>query len=426
MPRPVWSGYFCEVGARKSAITAAACGTYFYQKTGPMKNAISTLHIQNFKSIKDVTMTPRRVNIIIGEPNVGKSNILEAISLLGGMVYEQAEKFMGSFIRYEEPRQLFYDNLVTNTILIESNNDTVLLGKGFNTPYITYVLTSANFFKEQFARKRKEAGEILENSNTITNIIDEFYELVLMPHKNFVVKANPLFAEIDDKGTSWTPTDKGIYLSSGRRFSRIYIQPYFFSKSTPIGNEYSYTILHPPHGDNLIHIIQAFPNFRKEIAALFEPYGLKMQLRIAERKLEVVKNIDDFVYSYPYTSIADTLQRLIFYLAAIESNDDAVLLFEEPEAHSYPTYVARLGQHIVESRNNQFFIVTHSPYLVTEILEEMLTDDELKPELAIFAAYYEDYQTKVNQLSDEEVIAVRADGLDVFFNMRRFVPEAGE
>jgi len=101
------------------------------------------------------------------------------------------------------------------------------------------------------------------------------------------------------------------------------------------------------------------------------------------------------------------------------------LLFEEPEAHSYPTYVAQLGQHIVESRNNQFFIVTHSPYLITEILEEMLTDDELKPELAIFAAYYEDYQTKVNQLSEEEIIAVRADGLDVFFNMRRFVPEAG-
>ena len=53
-------------------------------KTAPMNNAITTLRIQNFKSIKDVEMKPRRVNILIGEPNVGKSNILEAMSLLGG------------------------------------------------------------------------------------------------------------------------------------------------------------------------------------------------------------------------------------------------------------------------------------------------------------------------------------------------------
>jgi hypothetical protein len=62
-------------------------------------------------------------------------------------------------------------------------------------------------------------------------------------------------------------------------------------------------------------------------------------------------------------------------------------------------------------------------YLLTEILEEMLTDDELKPELAIFTAYYEDYQTKVYQLTDEEMISARADGLDFFLNLRRFVPE---
>ena len=64
---------------------------------------------------------------------------------------------------------------------------------------------------------------------------------------------------------------------------------------------------------------------------------------------------------------------------------------------------------------------THSPYLITEILEEMLTD-ELTPELAMCATYYEDYQTKVYQLSEQEVVAVRADGLDVFYNMARFVP----
>jgi len=145
-------------------------------------------------------------------------------------------------------------------------------------------------------------------------------------------------------------------------------------------------------------------------------------LHMENKQLEVIKDLDGVIYSYPYSSTADTLQRLIFYLAAIESNDDAVILLEEPEAHSYPVYVSQLGQRIVESRNNQFFVATHSPYLITEILEEMLTDDELTPELAMFVAYYEDYRTKVRQLTDDEVIAIRADGLDVFYNMARFVP----
>ena len=388
-----------------------------------MQNAITTLRIQNFKSIKDVTMKPRRVNIIIGEPNVGKSNILEALSLLGGMVYEQMEKFMGSFIRYEEPRQLFYDNLVTNTIKIESDKDVALLGKGFNTPLITYLLTGAKFYKSDFARRRQESGGTRASNNIHMNMIDEFKHLVLTPHAKFIEKANPLFAEIDDNGTSWTATDRGVYLSSSRRHAGTHIQPYTFSKSTAIGNEHSYRMLQSPYGDNLINVIQAFPELRKEVANLFKPYGLKMQLRMAERKLEVVKDLDGFVYSYPYSSIADTLQRLVFYLAAIESNNDAVLLFEEPEAHSFPSYIMHLAQSIVESRNNQFFIVTHSPYLLTEVLEEMLTDDELKPELAVFAAYYEDYQTKVHQLTDEEMVRARADGLDFFLNLRRFVPE---
>ena len=83
---------------------------------------------------------------------------------------------------------------------------------------------------------------------------------------------------------------------------------------------------------------------------MFERYGQKLNLRVDERKLEVVKEQEGMTYSYPYSSVADTLQRIIFYLAAIESNTDAVLLFEEPEAHSFPVYVARLWRRIVESR----------------------------------------------------------------------------
>ena len=47
-----------------------------------MHTKISHVHINNFKSIKDVTLNDcRRINLFIGKPNVGKSNLLEAMSL---------------------------------------------------------------------------------------------------------------------------------------------------------------------------------------------------------------------------------------------------------------------------------------------------------------------------------------------------------
>ncbi|HEX8506396.1 MAG TPA: AAA family ATPase [Hymenobacter sp.] len=111
-----------------------------------MENAIKFLRIQNFKSIKDVTLHPRRVNLIIGEPNVGKSNLLEAMSLLGGITYEQGDKFMESFIRYEELRQLFYDNLVGNTIKVETDKNVALLVFKNYTKQFEYLFCGLEFY----------------------------------------------------------------------------------------------------------------------------------------------------------------------------------------------------------------------------------------------------------------------------------------
>ena len=46
------------------------------------------LTVENFKSIRRLELECRRVNIFIGEPNTGKSNILEALGLLSFMWHE--------------------------------------------------------------------------------------------------------------------------------------------------------------------------------------------------------------------------------------------------------------------------------------------------------------------------------------------------
>ncbi|MCX8000374.1 MAG: AAA family ATPase [Leptospiraceae bacterium] len=43
---------------------------------------LSKIRIQNFKSIQSLTLNPKRVNLFIGKPSSGKSNILEALAFL--------------------------------------------------------------------------------------------------------------------------------------------------------------------------------------------------------------------------------------------------------------------------------------------------------------------------------------------------------
>jgi AAA15 family ATPase/GTPase len=387
-----------------------------------MQNAITTLRIQNFKSIKDVTMQPRRVNIIIGEPNVGKSNILEALSLLGGNWSGPVNKFMGYVLRYNDLRQLFYDNLPYAPIFVETNNDVLLFGSedGYEPVYNYLLLPKNNFDEIINSNNFERIGNL--NSPKLSKVLKFFPSWYTMKSKKD--KEPPSYWQTQLNG-SGRITDENKYSFHGVGGYGITqpIRYYSFLKNVSHDGGVATKSLRSPNGDNLIAVIQTHPELRKEIAGFFSHYGLRFSIRMDDRRIEVVKDLDGITYSYPYTSTADTLQRLIFHLAAIASNDDAVLLFEEPEAHSFPSYIMHLAQSIVESRNNQFFIVTHSPYLITEILEEMLLDDELRPELAMFAAYYEDYQTKVYQLTEEDILNIRRDGLDVFLNMGRFVPE---
>jgi AAA15 family ATPase/GTPase len=384
-----------------------------------MENAINTLHIQNFKSIKDVTMLPRRVNLIIGQPNVGKSNILEAMSLLGGMFFDkEGGRFMEGQIRYEDIRNLFYDNDLKLTIRVSWDSGGALLSKESSVYKNTNTVNVFYHNTESALGKTKQ--EFMEQINPLVSKCLVAREKPLSHHglKKEVGNISLVDNVLSLDGTI-VHDDRSVAFFA----SSAPVRKFTFTSVNNFSHSYNETYLRPPMGDNMIDVIQYNGStLRKDIAHLFKPYGLNFAVRASDRRFEVQKNVDGYIYDYPYSSIADTLQRIIFYLAAIESNDDAVILLEEPEAHSYPVYVSMLGRRMVESRNNQFFVATHSPYLITEVLEQMLPDEQQAQELAIFVAYYEDYQTKVKQLSDEEVRAIRNDGLDVFYNMDRYIP----
>jgi AAA15 family ATPase/GTPase len=314
---------------------------------------IQTLEIENFKSIKHLKMDCKRINLFIGEPNTGKSNILESLGLLSHMCYSGDLKH---FVRFESMSNLFFDDNIEDKIKIRFDQ------KGIQVEF--------------------QRGEFVGYSNNAK-----------------------VFAYNYAGGGSRTSIgDLGPF-----KYYRFEVRRDF----PRLESEF----LLPPFAANLLAILLTRKDLRKLVKQIFDTYGLRVVLKPQENKIEVQKELEDIIISHPYSLVSDTLQRIIFYFAAIETNENSTLVFEEPEAHAFPYYTKYLAERIaMDNANNQYFISTHNPYLLLSIVEKAHKDD-----VAVFITYLDEYQTKVKILSEKELEEIMGMGIDIFFDIERFL-----
>jgi predicted ATPase len=181
------------------------------------------------------------------------------------------------------------------------------------------------------------------------------------------------------------------------------------------------SFLLPPSGENLLSILLTNKDAREIAGNVFSEHGFKVVLESNENKIKIQKDFEGvigIVSSYPYSLASDTLQRIVFYLAAIDTNKNSILIFEEPEVHSFPYYTKFLGERIALNESNQYFITTHNPYLLFSILGKVH-----KNEIAIFVTYFENYQTRAKLLTQQDLTKVFDLNSSVFFNLSKFVEE---
>lgn len=328
-----------------------------------MENWIKNVRIQNFKSLRDASLECERINIFVGKPNVGKSNLLEALSLFG-ISYERVQKTaLRDFIRYEQTANLFYDQ--------DYLNETIeVTASGIGSAKLDYLKG-----KFKFSLETPSKGD---------------YKIVLSPEGNF-------------SGGGGNPPGTSN------------VKYYRFPETQTFNQENQEPTLSMPWGENLLYILQTNKAFRKEASSLFEQYGLELLLDAQANRLDLVKRRDGILIKTPFSLVADTLRRYLFHLAAIESNRDSILLFEEPEAHNYPPFITRLANRMLSSKTNQFFVTTHSPFLLNTLVETGIK------EVAVFLFLFENYETKVTRLSHEELASMLDYGLDIFMNQEAFV-----
>ncbi|ULT23544.1 AAA family ATPase [Sphingobacterium sp. E70] len=327
-----------------------------------MANLIKDIHISNFKSIRNCIIKDcKRINLFIGRPNVGKSNILEALSSFTiPYLRDNYSKSITQLIRLENETELFYNGNFSDPARVETN--------------IGYV---------QFSYDRVDGLQVKIDTGSDLG----FYKI-----------------------------DQKLNLKSKRYDSyttniRKYIYKNIAGSTRP-----PHRYLIPPFGINIFNMIEQDDKLKKEIMDLFAEYRLKLVFDRASQSLKIMQDADsEEIFLVPYNSIADTLQRIIFFKTAVASNEDAVLLFEEPEAHSFPPYISHITQEIIHKTSNQYFIATHSPFILTDFLEDS------RDELSVFMVHYDKHETKVRQLSEKELHEIYQFGIDLFTNSESYI-----
>lgn len=343
-----------------------------------MSSLIKNLQIKNFKSVRDLSLECERINIFIGKPNAGKSNILEAISLLGAG-YSEGKKFMEGMVRYHSLEQLFSNFAYQNPIQVKADGVTVELRESQYYQNFKYLVTTDIKTKNKNFSSEKKAFEVTEVSMDIQK--DGFLS-------SFSLKSEPHF---------YSPVKKYDF-----KFNDTYREKHLF--------------LTPPHGNNFYLILRSHPALQEEIQQFLKPNGLELLLDQGNKQVSVVQREPYSLLTFPLHLVPDTFQRYIFHLAAIMSNRDSVLLFEEPESHSYPPYVYQLARYILDDEGgNQFFITTHNPYFLLPIMQQ-------GKDVAVFATWFENYQTHARRLTEEEIREALDYGVDMFLNLDRFIP----
>ncbi|OQA11318.1 MAG: recombination protein F [Bacteroidetes bacterium ADurb.Bin397] len=343
---------------------------------------INHLRIRNFKSIEDISIPScKRVNVFIGEPNSGKSNILEALTFFSANSFE-TDKFK-DFFRIKNVSDFFFDGNTNNEIEIYTDILNFKLGYSKSDNGTLHNSFRGAIYSPAEMGKFSH-GKFPNATNSLENIL------------LFSINFDGNISHVENKNST-TP-----------------FRTYIFKPRTEFRQHFT-PILNPPFGDNIPSLLIANKDFKDLVSKIVQDKGFRLLIKPVDQTIEIAKIVDDNIYSYPYGSISETLQRIVFYCLVIETNKKACLVLDEPDANTFPLYTKQLAELIALDATNQYFIATHNPYLLGSIVSRTPVN-----QLSVFITKMVDFKTKIFEVPGEKLSEILDGGQDVFFNLDKF------
>jgi hypothetical protein len=319
------------------------------------------VEVENFKSIRKMGLELDDLTILVGPPAAGKSNILDALAIIGYLhrfkVLDREYKNSAANLeplslsaRFKELYQLFRCNDLTKSVRI-------MLSGEVNLSYeISYTAGAAKVMIDG-----KQLPWDLKNLRA-----DPMNEL-----QNFV-KTMPSFeSRLYGFDRYYLLTEVvGIYPP---RALHTQLQSPSTARDTP-------SSILSEVGWNAPHVIRKFGRSINEInEVLKEHLDEKVELKVRRTGEALIFDND---FEMDIVGVSDAVLRVLYTLLALDSSKFYVkyyglekrfaALLEEPEAHVFPYFLNILADHISEAVNSIYVVVTtHNPIFASQLCDRV-------------------------------------------------------
>ena len=326
---------------------------------------IKNFSIQNFKSLKDLTLSFSNLNVFTGLNGSGKSTLLQSMLLL---------------------RQSFNTEITKKQGLIIQDGDIISLGKGKDILY-------------QYAKEEKIEMELTDNSNNYFWSFDYDFDATILSIVNERINNlqdcnlfNSNFQYLNTEHISPqtlhdkndTQITKYDNIGTKGEFSIHYLAKYGLDKK--VTDE---RLIHPKAKSNsLIHQVDAW------IAEISSGAKLSVKEINADKIKLTVQFEDNYGYSDEFQPINvgfGITYVLPVVLAILKAKPNDILILENPESHIHPKGQSTIGKLIAYAAQTgvQIFVETHSDHLINGIRVAVKQEKLLKENVKLF--YFERY-----------------------------------
>jgi len=309
--------------------------------------------IRNFKSIRHVEIDLMPLTVLIGPPASGKSNILDALALIGyfnrlTLIDKEYSnnpnnlEQLNVISRFNEHRELFRYHRLTNEIqiLIKNNNISVKLKIFYKKGRFTVSIDNIELQWDLKAHPPQQAVNTLRSINANKIVESRLYGF----DRYGLTRALPRYT-----------TNLSI------------------SKNIPIN-------ILSELGWNTPYIIRGYGDILVDLNKLLKDY-LNEEIAVTTL-LNGTIAVFDYWNQVVGSTVSDTIYRVLYYLLALSSSMDYtklhglegrfILLLEEPEAHVFPYFLDLLAEYIRDSLKLIYVVVvTHNPLLVSILWDKI-------------------------------------------------------
>lgn len=351
---------------------------------------IQSVRIKNFKNFKDTTIDGfTKLNIITGENNAGKSNLLEALYCLVGKSMHPCANILE-----------IYDNIRKEPLTIESKN---LMFYGLDTEKEIQIVTTLDNNQTLDLQIKFIASEY---QNTIeSQIIPTVEQTQAFSQLKFIFKKGKEEIYNDYLNIARIPNFPPIPNQSGynrqfKNFEPSQLQELLPFESaviiTPSDVARKRNVINP----NAIHIMD--PNIIQAVGKILDENQLEKELNERlnqfdkniqairfnannQLKLEV-KNIKEKV---PLSMFGDGLMKYLHIVSAFIANNATTIYIDEVENSLHFSCMRLLLEEIIDfinnnkDRNLQVFMTTHSQEFV-EILDQVIKEKDFAYQTKLF------------------------------------------